>query len=232
MARARRLALTISNAVLGLAPLGAEDWATAMLHEIDFIKNDWTALFWALGSTRILLAQPEIELASPCPAPWSVADLASKVKRQMVFGCGLASSVSLTFGGLLYAASGPIQRIACCIGLAGMLYIWGQLLYRRLPSASAKSDSPARTASYRKALERQRDFHQGFWFWSRILIVISGFILFCIGGAVVHPEIFRDYAAVATCFITVPFIAARLNLRIAREYQRQIELSDTTLTSP
>jgi hypothetical protein len=32
----------------------AQDWANAMLRELDFIESGWAALFWALGSTTAI----------------------------------------------------------------------------------------------------------------------------------------------------------------------------------
>jgi hypothetical protein len=36
------------------APPEGRDWANAMLRELDFIENDWAALFWALGGTTAI----------------------------------------------------------------------------------------------------------------------------------------------------------------------------------
>jgi hypothetical protein len=38
-----------------LAPEQSRDWARAMLAELEFIKGDWAALFWALGSVAAVL---------------------------------------------------------------------------------------------------------------------------------------------------------------------------------
>ena len=50
MTTGRRLALKILDTVVRFASPGAQDWAKAILREMDFIENDWTALLWALGS--------------------------------------------------------------------------------------------------------------------------------------------------------------------------------------
>jgi hypothetical protein len=56
---------------------------------------------------------------------------------------------------------------------------------------------------YRDELERQRDFHQGRWFWSRLAtfgwMELAAFIIFC------------------AC-------AVPLNLGLARKYQRRIDV--------
>jgi hypothetical protein len=40
--------------MVSLAPSGSRDWAQAMLGELDFIRGDWAALFWALGSAAAI----------------------------------------------------------------------------------------------------------------------------------------------------------------------------------
>ena len=46
----RRFALKILNTVARWSSPGTRDWVAAMSREMDFIENDWAALWWALGS--------------------------------------------------------------------------------------------------------------------------------------------------------------------------------------
>ena len=55
MTRRRQLASLLLRAALRLAPRESGIWAAAMLRELDFIHGDWSALFWALGSTAAIL---------------------------------------------------------------------------------------------------------------------------------------------------------------------------------
>ena len=50
----RNLALRTLNAVVRRTRPEVRDWGLAMLREMDFIENDWTALFWAIGSVSAL----------------------------------------------------------------------------------------------------------------------------------------------------------------------------------
>jgi hypothetical protein len=50
MGAVRNLASKLLHAVLRYAPVESREWVEAMLRELDFIENDWAALFWALGS--------------------------------------------------------------------------------------------------------------------------------------------------------------------------------------
>lgn len=54
MSAARKLASRLLCAVARLSSAESQDWANAMLRELDFIENDWAALFWALGSTTAI----------------------------------------------------------------------------------------------------------------------------------------------------------------------------------
>jgi hypothetical protein len=55
MGAPRKFASALVRVALSLAPAESREWATAMLHELDFIEGEWAALFWALGSTLAIL---------------------------------------------------------------------------------------------------------------------------------------------------------------------------------
>jgi hypothetical protein len=57
MALPRKLAAALLRAVLRLAPERSRDWAQAMLHELEFVSGEWSALYWALGSATAILRQ-------------------------------------------------------------------------------------------------------------------------------------------------------------------------------
>lgn len=50
----RKLAQRLLEAIANCVPAASRDWAQAMLHELDFIRGDWAALFWALGSAAAI----------------------------------------------------------------------------------------------------------------------------------------------------------------------------------
>ncbi len=51
---ARRLAYRLLTCVLRHASPDSQEWASAMLRELDFVESDWGALLWALGSVTTL----------------------------------------------------------------------------------------------------------------------------------------------------------------------------------
>lgn len=50
----RKLAVRWLRAIVRKAPPACQEWASAMLRELDFIESDWAALIWALGSTAAI----------------------------------------------------------------------------------------------------------------------------------------------------------------------------------
>jgi hypothetical protein len=53
----RSLALRTLKAVARRTRPEVRDWGLAMLREMDFIENDWAALFWALGGVKSLVSR-------------------------------------------------------------------------------------------------------------------------------------------------------------------------------
>jgi hypothetical protein len=113
--------------------------------------------------------------------------------------------------------------------VAGNLYMLVQL---RLVPARAMPDVGETDCIrfYRAELERQRDFHRGKWFWSRLLIFAPGPTIWIVGFARAYPQLPFIWLELAAMLIlaamTVP-----ANLRLARKYQRRIEALDTSLKS-
>lgn len=54
MSAIHSLASRLLRAVARHSPSATQDWANAMLRELDFIESDWAALLWALGSTAAI----------------------------------------------------------------------------------------------------------------------------------------------------------------------------------
>jgi hypothetical protein len=54
MSVTRRLASRLLGVAVRHSWSESQDWARAMLSELDSIESDWAALFWALGSARAI----------------------------------------------------------------------------------------------------------------------------------------------------------------------------------
>jgi hypothetical protein len=62
MSMPRKIAIWLLRAVLRYSSAESQEWARAMLRELDFIESDWAALFWALGSTTAVFRHSGREL--------------------------------------------------------------------------------------------------------------------------------------------------------------------------
>ena len=69
MTRVRRCAVKIAAFVERYASPGSKEWAEASARELDFVKSDWAALGWALGSVRVLLDHRPVPLKSLTEVP-------------------------------------------------------------------------------------------------------------------------------------------------------------------
>lgn len=215
--RVRRFALKLMNTATRHAAQGTWDWLTAMSREMDFIENDWAALWWALGSTRILFKRPYVPLADLSAVPRAAQCLMKTVRLRTITGLFITTGEGAAFTSFIFMVPTTMLRIGSALTAAAMLYMACQLYARR--AARPRLDAASATAAYRAELERQRDFHRGSWFWSRFLMFLPGPILFCVGEVIAQPEYARAYAAILAAFVGICLWTVKLNLSQARRYQ-------------
>jgi hypothetical protein len=221
--------MKVSGAVIYLAPREAKQWARATAREIEFIQSDWAALRWSLGSARILFQRTEAPISSLSEVPQAALQFAKEIRKRTIAGtliCAL-EVVWLPVGFHKFATgthnmASLTVRTGCILTIGAMLYMGYQLLARR-STLSSSEESPATPDTYRSELELQRDFHSGAWLWSRVLLMVPGFLLLCIGMAITHPGNILGTAGTAAMLLTLCVLAIPLNLRIARKYQRRID---------
>jgi hypothetical protein len=223
MTMIRRLSLKVLNTVARHAAPGTRDWVTAMSREMDFIENDWAALWWALGSTRILFRHEHVPLADLSAVPRAAQCLINIIRVRTRNGCVTTLIVFAAYFWFIFTLQGSMQRVGSGLVAASMLYMAYQVYARRAGTSPLETDSAAWAGFYRTELERQRDFHRGFWFWSRLAVTLPGFILFCVGGAIARPVDARDYIGMLAVFILLGIWSVPLNLGRARKYQRQLD---------
>jgi len=129
----------------------------------------------------------------------------------------------------------PVFQVGMGLIIVGMTYVAGQLLMsnrRRNVSRNAGGElGGARSIDfYRGELQHQRDFHRGFWFWSRLIALFPGLTVCGFWGVVTYPKSALGYILVAGTIVT--FAAAIwVNARMARGYQRQIDGLDVYQTA-
>jgi len=223
----RGLASAILTAAVRRASPGVREWGAAMLRELDFVESDRAALLWAIGSVTVLFKHLGSPMSDPTDVLSRAQALMRKIRRRTLMGYGACLILTVEFGSFIFAVPNTLQRVGSCLFVASALYSAYQAYKRRGDELSSETRSPACKTFYRAELERQRDFHRGIWFWSRLVFMVPGYILFCIGAAMAHTELARGYAAIMTYFLlVVGIVAVPLNLRLSRKYQRQIDELD------
>ena len=154
--------------------------------------------------------------------------LQKRVRRSAIVGGAAGLIVIAAFLIFFLEARNNLQRIGCVLTILGSGLILGQL---RTRSMQARPDVGRTDCSkfYRVELQRQRDFHRGKWFWSRLVTFLPGPMIFLLGGAQAQPELAPEIWRTFVAFLIVGAIAIPLNLRLARKYQRRIDALDTML---
>jgi hypothetical protein len=144
------------------------------------------------------------------------------------FGLAIFALPKMTSGHFSFTVPNLIQRIGAALTVIGAGYMAYQLLLirRRPEGATATTEPAAGLRFYRAELERQRDFHRGLWFWSRVVIFTPGPLVFCVGLAIAHPNDVRPAYIIAAVLVLEVILGIRLNLGLARRYQREIDTLD------
>jgi hypothetical protein len=224
--RIRRLAFAILSTAVRRASPGLREWGNAMLREMDFIEGDWAALFWALGSATALFKHSEAPMSGPVDVFSQTQALMKKIRRRTLKGYAVCLIVIVGFLRFFFVYHNTLQRIGSGLVVTATLYLAYQVYQRRNRDLPTETRPSARKDFYLAELARQRDFHRGIWFWSRLLVIVPGYLLFCVGFAMAHPERAPEVAAIVGCFIVLSIVAVPLNLRLSRKYQRQMDELD------
>lgn len=95
---ARQCAVSILRTVFRLASPSTQNWAKAMLAELDSVGNDWPAFFWALGSVRILFVRQTTRLISLSDIPAAAKALSDRMNQRTRLGSVSVSGMALFFG--------------------------------------------------------------------------------------------------------------------------------------
>jgi hypothetical protein len=162
-----------------------------------------------------------VPLSDPLQIPPAAQNLAKIVRRRTVAGSVIALFEAACFTWIAYIVPTRMQRIASLLVVASMLYSAWQLFARRAREVSGQAHA------YRAELERQRDFHRGLWFWSRLIVMIPGLLLFCIGNIAAKSSV-----VIGAVFLVLLILAVPLNLRTARGYQVKIDELDAVQAKP
>ncbi len=103
MGAPRKLARKLLEAVTRLAPSASREWAQAMLRELDFVHNDWAALFWALGSAAAILRHVASNWRAWFKTPLTNKEQPMNSRGKKAVGVGLGALSALALVGCAFA---------------------------------------------------------------------------------------------------------------------------------
>lgn len=157
-----------------------------------------------------------------------IEKLSRIVRRRNLIGGFSCITVLLMFSYFFSVLNDPgerMERIGAALTAIAAGYIMYQLVSAKMKrqGAMAESQTRASVAFYRSELQRQRDFHQGMWLWSRMLIFAPGPGIFLVGMAEASPMGVRPAVIIGAIMAVLLFAAVPRNLRLAKQFQRELD---------
>lgn len=174
----RGLAMKISGAVVRYASPGCKEWADGLAREVGFVEGDWAALWWALGSARVLFDYREAPIRSLAEVPAVARRLAESQRR----GNGtwiFASVYSLISADRFLHTVTWLERAGCGLTVLGWISVATVVFleWRKRLEVAPADDVIALVQFYRDKLERVRDLSRSPRSW----IAGFGFSTLCVG---------------------------------------------------
>lgn len=148
--------------------------------------------------------------------------------RRFTIDMYLVCAVQIVFFiGLMFVGMNRLQTLGAVLTIIGVSYLAWQIRQNRFRgAATGDAGGTASLDHLRTELARQRDFHRGATFWSRMLVFVPGPLVFFAGFAQAqqaHPEVVRIIYFEIISFVVLLIAAIPLNLLKSRRYQRQID---------
>jgi hypothetical protein len=183
----------------------------------DYLSDDLKSLWQELGTNPVRISLDELQREA--------GKLKQGLRKRSFIGLTAALVVIAAFSAFFFVFPNKLQRIGSAFTVLGAAYIVLQLRMRRAEFVPNAGETEC-VRFYRAELERQRDFHRGRWFWSRLVIFFPGPLIFLVGFAQAHPELATFIWLELATFLILAIIAVPLNLRLARRYQHRIDALD------
>jgi len=197
-----------------------------MRNEMDAIENDWAAFRWAIGGAASLFRGFELPIRDVSEVPQRLERLQSTMRRQHVGGYLVCFLVMAGFSYYLVIFPNIGERVGSVLTILGAGVSAVQLHEnnaRRRRAAVSNGDSSAAPDRYQSVLQHMRDFHRGTWFWSRLIAILPGPLLFAYAFHRTHPEPLGSFLAGIVGFLVLGIIAIPLNLNRSRKFQRELD---------
>jgi len=144
-----------------------------------------------------------------------------KLRRRTIDGYLVCATLILFFIGWMIVGMNLLQQIGAVLTIIGVSYLAWQIRANRFRNLSI--DGGDTLEHLCNELARQRDFHRGRHFWSRMLFFVPGPLVFFAGFAKQHPEVIRMIRFEIITFVVFAIAAIPLNSWMTRRYQRQID---------
>ena len=157
-----------------------------------------------------------------------IEKLSRMVRRRNLIGGFACITVLLGFSYFFVALSNPIERmerIGAALTALGAGYIMYQLVSGKMRTqrAAEEMQGEASVVFYRSELQRQRDFHQGMWLWSRILVFVPVPFIFLVGMAQANPAATKGALIEGAIAAALLILAVPRNLRLAKRFQQELD---------
>lgn len=156
MTLVRRVAMKVSGLVVRYASSGCKEWAEGLAREVEFIEDDWSALWWAAGSTRVLWDRREAPASSLSEAVAKARHSLESLRRpNFIYRFLFLQAVlrALRF----FDASSRQQRVGCVLVVLAGTYmaIFDVIRTRMAQLPPHDEDAEAWALYYRRELQRR-----------------------------------------------------------------------------
>jgi len=149
--------------------------------------------------------------------------LDKKLRRRTQDGYLVCGFLMLAFTVWALLESDPFLRLGAAATVAAVAHLAFQVRRNRFRKEPLLTGATPSLDHLRAELARQRDFHRGNLFWSRMLLLAPAGLLFFFGFARAHPEVLIMIRWEAASFVALVLAAIPLNRRMAAKYQREID---------
>jgi hypothetical protein len=178
------------------------------------MKSDDVAALWrAQSSEGFRMSNEEIRSR--------IETMNRKMRRRTFNGYLVCATIIVSFAGWMLVGMNSLQLVGAVLTIIAVSYMAWQIRADRFRTPSI--DVVDTLEHLRRELARQRDFHRGTRFWSRMLLLVPGGLIFFAGFAQAHPEVIRIIRFEIISFVVFALAAIPLNLWMARRYQKQID---------
>ena len=144
-----------------------------------------------------------------------------KMRRRTLDGYLVCAFLIVSMVVWMFVGMNALQTVGAVLTMIAVSYMAWQIRANRFRTPSI--DVVDTLEHLRRELARQRDFHRGTRFWSRMLLLVPGGLIFFAGFARAHPEVIRIIRFEIISFVVFALSAIPLNLWMARRYQKQID---------